>query len=615
MRLYEEQDTGRLRKTGSVKDLCRHIFWVLLLGLSTAAAGSARTRVYAKVDAETTIYPGDQFVYSIVVEGGARPSKIDLSPIARFKPRRAGSGTSMQTVGDRTTISYSENYHIRAGAAGVMSLPGVKVVVDAETYTTNPVDVKISRPGTTDRMTVEFSVSETKCYVGQPTAMTVRWIVTTRWQGVGFDVPVFKSGDFYIEEASEATGGPTREQIVIDGIPTTVTMDRQSIRGMEATVISFSKVLIPKRPGQITLDPVTISAEVAVGRIRTNDPFNPYRMKYERVAAQSKPVELEVLPLPVTGKPAQFYGLVGRYTISASAAPTKVNVGDPITLTIRIGDNPYLKPVQWPQLEQIPELAANFRIPTERASPILDGGYKVFTQTIRASHDAVTEIPAIPLAYFDPVRGTYVVAATSPIELEVAPTKVLTNADMEGTSSQPVNREVEAIRKGLSANYYGPELLANQSFSLLSAAISPAYAAIWLVPLMVLTVSSAVKVAGRTSPESLARKRRRQAAGAAMRRLKTVGCAIPQDRPERLLSAMKGYIGDRFDKVSASLTAEDCRRIITEAGGETETAARYAGLIATCEEARYAPMDAEIGLKQVQEAAHLIHVIEKHSKK
>ncbi len=598
-----------------MKNLCRPIFWLLLLGLSAAAAGAARTRVYAKVDAETTIYPGDQFVYSIVVEGGARPSKIDLSPIARFKPRRAGSGTSMQTVGDRTIVSYSENYYITATAAGTMTLPGVKVVVGAETYTTNLVEVKISQPGTTDRMTVEFLVSETKCYVGQPIAMTVRWIVTTRWQGVGFDVPVFKSGDFYIEEASEAAGAQTREQIVIDGVPTTVTMDRESVRGMEATVISFSKVLIPKRPGQITLDPVTVSAEMAVGRVRTNDPFNPYRMKYERVAAQSKPVELEVLPLPATGKPAQFYGLVGRYRISASAAPTKVNVGDPITLTVRIGDNPYLKPVQWPPLEQIPELAANFRIPTERASPVLDSGYKVFTQTIRASNDAVTEIPAIPLAYFDPVRGNYVVAATSPIQLEVAPTKVLTNADMEGTSSQPVNREVEAIRKGLSANYYGPELLANQSFSPLSAAISPAYVAIWLVPLMVLTVSSAVKVAGRTSPESLARKRRRQAAGAAMRRLKTVGCAIPQDRPERLLSAMKGYVGDRFDKVSASLTAEDCRRIITEAEGETETAARYSRLIATCEEARYAPMDAKIGLKQVQEAAELIQVIEKHSTK
>jgi len=110
-------------------------------------------------------------------------------------------------------------------------------------------------------------------------------------------------------------------------------------------------------------------------------------------------------------------------------------------------------------------VAAGFKIPTEKASPVLEDGAKVFTQTIRANSDTVTQVPALPLAYFDPQRGTYVVARTEPIRLEVAPTKVLTNVDVQGTTaSGPVNREVEAIRKGLSANYYGPEVLENQSF-------------------------------------------------------------------------------------------------------------------------------------------------------
>ena len=38
---------------------------------------------------------------------------------------------------------------------------------------------------------------------------------------------------------------------------------------------------------------------------------------------ESEPLELTVLPLPNEGKPAQFYGLVGRYTIEASATPTQ----------------------------------------------------------------------------------------------------------------------------------------------------------------------------------------------------------------------------------------------------------------------------------------------------
>ena len=74
-----------------------------------------------------------------------------MSPLAPFNPRQAGSGTSMQTVNDRTTVSYSENYAITAGKAGTMHLPAVTVVVDGQTYTTNPVEVTVSQPGTTDR--------------------------------------------------------------------------------------------------------------------------------------------------------------------------------------------------------------------------------------------------------------------------------------------------------------------------------------------------------------------------------------------------------------------------------------------------------------------------------
>jgi hypothetical protein len=610
-------------------------------GLSRAAAkGSAGVRVYAKVDAETTIYPGDDFVYSIVIEGGAKPTKVDLSPILQFNPRRAPSGTSMQTVNDRTTISYSENYIITASKAGKMSLPSVTVEAGGETYTTNLVEVTVSQPGTTDRMQVELSLSEKQCYVGQPLVMTVRWIISVRWEGAAFDVPVFKSSDdFYIEDVSDPAAAQAAQQIAIHNVPVTIAADRQLIKGMEAQVISFRKVLIPKRAGHVRFDPVTVSTNMAVGTSRTGDFFNSIQTQYKRVSVQSDAVELEVLPLPEAGKPPQFYGLVGRYTISASASPTQVNVGDPITLTIRIGGSPYLKPVQWPELTQVPELADNFKIPTERASPTVEKGEKVFTQTIRANNDRVAQVPAIPLVYFDPQKGEYVTARTDPIKLEVAPTKVLTNADVEGTASAPVNREVEAIRKGISANYYGSEVLTNQSFSLLSAILHPGYGALWSIPLVGLILSSVARFVGRSSPQSLARKRRRQAAAVAVRQLKKIAkqsktgsLYMAQDGrrpspiskasgkhgnshaspafdsvPEQLASAMKGYIADRFDRVAGSLTADDCHQIIAESAGDTRTAAKYRELITDCEQARYAPLDAHVEADQDAKPKEMIH--------
>ncbi len=598
-----------------MNQLLTYVLSAMLLTLSAAASSPAAVRVYAKVGAEMTIYPGDEFVYSIVVEGGGKPSKVDLSPLASFNPRQAGSQNSVQTVNGRTTISYLENYAITAGKAGKMSLPPVTVTVDGQTYTTNPVEVTVSEPGTTDRISVEFAVSEKQCYVGQPVVMTVKWIITAQVEGGAFNVPVFKSDDFYIEDLSEPTAAQAAQQASIHGIPVIITGGSQLIKGMEAQIISFSKVLIPKRAGHIRLDPITVSTNMAVGRVRTGDFFNPIQTQYKRVSVQSDPAELEVLPLSEAGRPPPFYGLVGQYTIAASATPTKVNVGDPITLTVRIGGSPYLKPVQWPQLEQIPELADNFKIPAEKASPAVENGVKTFTQTIRANNDRVTQIPAIPLAYFDPQKGQYMVARTDPIKVEVAPTKVLTNADVQGTGSAPANREVEAIRKGISANYYGPEALTNQNISPLAVIVNPGYVVLWSLPLAGLIVSSIIRFAGRTSPELLARKRRRQARSVAVRQLKSAGSADSKEIHEKLASAMKGYIGDRFDRIAASLTADDCYQIIAECTGDTNAATRYKELVAACETARYASVGADIGADHVTEAIQLIGQVEKKSGK
>lgn len=595
--------------------LLKYAILVVPVLLSTVVSSSAAVRVSAKVDSDSPIYPGDEFVYSIVVEGGGKPSKIDVSPLAPFNPRSAGSGQSIQTVNDRTTVAYSENFAITAGQAGKMSLPPVTVIVDGKTYTTNPVEVPVSQPGTTDRISVELAVSEKKCYVGQPIVMTVKWIITTRVDRGAFDVPVFKSNDFYIEDLSEPVAAQASQQVSIDGVPVTITGGQETIKGIEAQIISFSKVLIPKRAGSIRLDPVTISTNMVVGRVRTGDFFNPVQAQFKRVSVQSEPVELEVSPLPEAGKPPQFYGLVGQYTIAASAAPTKVSVGDPITLTVRIGGNPYLKPVQWPALEQIPELADNFKIPTEKASPVIENGVKTFTQTIRAGNDRVTAVPAIPLVYFDPAKGQYVVARTDPINVDVAPTKVLTNADVQGTGSSPVNREVEAIRKGISANYYGTEILANQNLSPLSRVLSPGYLVFWSIPLVALVASAVVKLARRSSPELLARRRRRQARVTAVWRLKEMASAGSNEKHELLASAMKGYIGDRFGRVAASLTADDCHRIIAESTGDMQAAAQYGEMIAGCEAARYASVGAEIGESQVTRAIELIGQVERNSEK
>ncbi|MBN1393230.1 MAG: protein BatD [Sedimentisphaerales bacterium] len=587
---------------------------------------AAQVRVFAQVDKSADIYIGENFGYHIIIDGENKPGQVDLSPLAKYNPQSAGnrdvSQTSISIINGRTTQNvikqFVMSYSLAANQEGRIVLPPVTVNIDGKSYQTNSVEVDILKPGTTDQLDLEVTLSEQQCYVGQPVIMTIKFYISADIGDFRFNIPAFTSDAFYLEEP-DISNPQAKEYDLGNGTTVFVTQYRTTHKGKDSILLTFSKVLIPRYSGDIEISPTSVSADVVVGRARSRnrffDSFFEPQKEYKRFMVGSQPLKLTVLPLPEKDKPASFYGLVGKYTISASAAPIKVNVGDPITLTIKIGGSNYLKPVQWPALEQLTELAQNFKIPSERASPAIENGFKVFTQTIRANNDKVTEIPPVPLAYFDADKGAYAAAKTEPIKLEVSPSKVLTSADLEGGDFTPINKEVEAIKKGLSANYEDAGALINQTFSPLSAAISPGYAVIWAAPLVLVIASAVIKSFTHTTAEKIAARRKRSAAGKAINQLKRISSADARQRHELLAFAMKQYIGDRFDKVAGSLTGDDCREVIIAATQDGRTADRFREIIVNCEAARYAAIEAGIDSALITEVIKMIQTIDKKSRK
>ena len=78
---------------------------------------------------------------------------------------------------------------------------------------------------------------------------------------------------------------------------------------------------------------------------------------------------------------------------------------------------------------------------------------------------------------------------------------------------------------------------------------------------------------------------------------------------------MKQYIGDRFDKVAGSLTADDCCEVVASATNDTEIAIRYKETITACEVSRYASAEADVDASRIDRVVDIIRSIEKKSKK
>jgi hypothetical protein len=584
-------------------------------------------QVVAQVDTSEHIYAGRRFTYSILIDGYNGPGQVDLAPLAAYSPQSAGnqdvSQTSISMANGKTSRQevkrFVMNYSLLAAAAGTVTLPPVTVQVEGKAYQTEPIQIEVLTPGTTNKLALEVDLADKRCYVGQPVLITVNLYVSAD-AGVGgleFNIPALTDDRFYLEDPQ--TPGPQAKQArIMGGVAAYVTQTQVSRQGRPWIRVSFSKILIPKQAGQIDLGDSTVGAALAVGRQQSRDPFGDFgffgsRTQYSQFAITSPAISLTILPLPEQGKPAGFYGLVGRYTIASSASPTEVSVGDPITLTIRIGGNPYLKPVQWPALDQVPALAAGFKLPSEQASPTIENGSKVFVQTLRANSDKVTQIPPIPLVYFDPDKGQYVTSLTDPVGLKVGASKVLTGVDVGGRSSEPVNREVEAIKQGLAANYEDVQALVDQERSSLAILGQPLVLALWLGPLLALLASGVFKAATYTTPERQMQRRRRRAATLAIQKLEAVTATGPDDRHKLLGAGLRQYLGDRFDRPAGSLTAADGHQIVLQATADNDLASRLQAILAECEAAHYASGQASIGADRVTEAVDLVRQIDRRA--
>jgi hypothetical protein len=567
----------------------------MTFGVATAAQA---VQVSAQA-ASQSIYKGDAVEFYIVIDGADAEGQVDTSPWKDLSPAYGGGRNTSQTAvtiingqrTDRSTKQFVMVYTLTPKTVGEVTIPPVTVKVSGQEYQTNPVTVRVLESEKTDKMRLEMELSDEKCYVGQPVLLKVKWYLYAELSDYRLTVPVLLSDDFDIADA-ETAEQPSGKQVQL-------TASGQTVLGTQSTLVSgglvsFVKLIIPKKAGELAIEPVTAAANLVVGT--TQSFFGPQNT-YKRFAASSEAKKLTVTPLPTEGQPKEFYGLVGRYGITAQAKPTKVNVGEPITLTVKItGRN--LKEARAPELTDVAGFAESFRLPKEQAAPKLTDDGKEFTQTIRATSEKVKEIPAIPLVYFDAAKGQYVTVHTEPITLTVEKTNVLTSTDVEGTSDTGISgRAVEAAKAGISANYNGADALTDEGFTVRAAIVSPGFMAMWALPLAVLVVSLGAKAACSTSPEKEARKRRRNALTRATSMLKRAG---KENRYEAVAAAMRQYVGQRFDRVAGSLTADDCRDVIIAATGEQEAAKQFRAIIERCEAGRYAggagelPSDKEI---------------------
>ena len=558
---------------------------------ATAQTFSAQAQV-----SRTDVFVGESLRLQIHVSGSESPDRPDVAGMdgltVRYLGGQKNSSQSVSIINGRISKQVRKGYvfvfELTPTRAGSLVIPSIPVSGEGKVAQTSPVSLNVREPMETEDFKLRIGLSKEQCYTGEAITLTVTWYLVQDVRSFDFVLPVLDSSAvFHADPDIDTSSGGPYYRIPLGGGEVIGKKGRGKLDGKDYATITFSKILIPREPGPLTIEPAVVSCEALVGyRDRNrrqrglfgddfmsnffNDDFFGRRREgvYRRVSVPSNRLVLEVLPQPSEGRPAGFSGHVGEYSVEATASPVDVSVGDPITLNILVGGPEYLEHVSLPPLDRQRQLAGDFRIPSEMAAGRVTGGGKLFTQTIRALRPDVKKVPSIELPYFDVAKREYRVARSRPIPLNVRAAKVVTAGDAEGRELTVVpGRTLEGWSAGIAYNYDGVEILEDHRAGLdvwlrssLRLGVIMVPPAVYLVALLTLAV-----IRRRNADPLSARSRR--AMRVLLRSLNAADSGVPG---QAVLDGLRAYVGDKLGLVSSALTFGDvCPRLREKGVGES----------------------------------------------
>jgi hypothetical protein len=311
--------------------------------------------------------------------------------------------------------------------------------------------------------------------------------------------------------------------------------------------------------------------------------------------ARAAAVTVAVKPPPEQGRPPTFAGAIGRYAFDVSAKPTEVELGQPITLSMRIRGAP-LEGLAGPYLSVAAGLAGRFDYTADEPIGETEGGARVFRKAVFPRQIGDQTIPPIAWSYFDPRAERYVTLNSEPIPIVVNPSTsspdfvgIASGGDLSARDRQT---KLTILQGGISPNVVNSDrLLGNHA-----VAFGPAWGATVVAgPIAWFATALLVRHRHRLSKDAGYARRRRAFRRATARIQLARRNEAPKEQMALLASAVTGYVADRFGRPGASLTTEEVGTALSEHKVYDETRRSIEDFLRAADAARYASVSGAPG--------------------
>jgi oxygen tolerance protein BatD len=512
----------------------------------------------------------DQATLVIEVSGPQQNlPKPNMPNLSMFESYSQGTSTNISIMNGQVMASLRYQYLLQPKRKGVFVIKPATLVVDRKRYLSNEVTLTVIDQGqaTSQQAQAESKTSggkrrdifltaevdKKKPYVNEQVTLRIKFYHTVRL----YTQPEYAS--------------PQTTDFWADMLEPQKTY-YETVDGKQYRVIEINSALFPTRSGKLTIGEAEVKASVPVSRRQRNDPFSAFNNFFDRgvpKTVKSKPLTIEVLPLPEEAKPSGFTGTVGKFTLRATHDKTSVEVNEPVTVTYKISGTGNIKTIAEPQIGELDDFRVYRASSSEKISKLNDilGGTKIFEEVFIPRRSGKLTIPAVSLDFFDPKTKKYQTLSTKPIILNISQAEI----DEDYVSTTPFGsvsgRVIDPNAKGIRYIKTSSGILEKEKPILLK---TPFYLALNGVPVLLLLI---VIIAGRFRDKlatdvgyarsRIARKMARKRLTAAK---KLAGSGKADAFYAEIRQAIFSYIADKMNISSHGLTGDSLIDILKDAG-------------------------------------------------
>lgn len=392
---------------------------------------------------------------------GADAASITPPMVSGLEFVAVGQSQRIESINGISNSTMSVTYQVIPRHAGVFTIPSETAGAPAVVLTVNAgAGSAPSSAGSAAGALPQASVgtpSGGATQVGANGSAFVRLRLPKHDLYVGETVPVDIQVGTRDGVVASLNGQPTLngDAFTLDKLSQTPERTAEVIDGKPFTVFTWHSALAAVKPGRLSLTmetPLTVRIRSAArpdsglfSGMGLDDLFDDPSLQSffgtstnRDVTVTSSPATFNVEALPAQGRPADFSGAVGKFTVSSDVSDDKTTAGDPITLHLHVSGSGNFDRVSSSMLHDVEHWKTYAPTASFKAEDAIGyRGEKTFDQPVIATDAGTQSLPALAFSWFDPTTRRYVEARTSALRVAVAPAGPADGSARLGSSAQP----------------------------------------------------------------------------------------------------------------------------------------------------------------------------------